>query len=124
MIVLRALLVSLLCTLAALFTLAAPAFAHTRLMDSLPADGAVLESSPTRVMLRFSTAVRVVRLALVDAAGNPVELPGPNTGDPATELDVELPELPAGDYALSWVGMGSDTHKVSGTLRFSVAAGQ
>ena len=50
---LRAIAVTVLCV-AALLLGAAPAFAHTRLQSSDPADGASLDAGPQRVSLTFN----------------------------------------------------------------------
>ncbi|MDX1527074.1 MAG: copper resistance protein CopC [Gammaproteobacteria bacterium] len=95
-------------------------FAHTRLLASLPEDGAVLDSSPSSVMLTFSAEVRVIKLTLLDDTGAPIEFEGPGASGPAADVEIALQVLPAGDYSLHWAVMGKDTHKVSGTLRFKI----
>jgi len=111
--------------LAVLLSVASMAsLAHTRLVESLPADGAVLERSPGSVALKFSAAVRIVRLRLVDGSGSAIEPIGPDSRGPASDFKIALPALPSGDYVLDWSVMGQDTHKVSGLLRFTLRAGQ
>lgn len=99
-------------------------FAHTRLLASLPADGAVLDSSPSTVKLTFSAEVRVIKLTLLGNTGAAIEFDGPGTSGPAADVEIALQVLPAGDYSLHWAVMGKDTHKVSGTLRFTIHPGQ
>jgi copper transport protein len=75
------------------------AHAHAVLLESRPADGAVLESAPDRVTLRFNEPVRVVSLRLIDERGQVTPLPeGPqSTPD---RVEAPLPSLAPGSYVV------------------------
>ncbi|MEU4191728.1 copper resistance protein CopC [Kribbella sp. NPDC026611] len=109
-----------------LFLCALPsvASAHTELVRSDPADGAVLAESPGLVRLWFSGDIDASRSTarLVDAHG--VTLPGVQpvrgSGDPRT-VAAELPRLAEGSYGLLWEAVSArDGHTTSGTVTFSI----
>lgn len=109
-------------TIVLMLFLASGARAHTGLTASTPIDGAVLTHSPAQLALQFPTAVRLIKLELLDADGAPVELGDYRPAGAATSLEVALPELAGGHYTANWTVMGGDTHKMTGSLRFSIAA--
>ncbi|MBC2933828.1 copper resistance protein CopC [Nocardioides sp. zg-1228] len=103
---------------------AAPASAHAELVDSDPAEGAVVETAPEVVTLTFNEPVRLTaqEIAVYDAAGEPVEA---TAGASGTEVTVELPgaaDLADGSYVVSWNVLSGDGHPVAGALTFSVGA--
>ncbi|MCY0939926.1 copper resistance CopC/CopD family protein [Streptomyces antarcticus] len=119
---------ALVATLFALFALvlggAGPAFAHTGLSGSDPADGTVLKTAPQHVTLTFTESVGFSEDSLrvlspdnervnprqahhVDGQGNTarVELSG---------------TLPQGTYTVAWRVVSADGHPISGAFVFSI----
>ena len=97
------------------------AFGHSEQRDTVPADGAQLEVSPTVIEIGFDGPMRIISVTLTRAAGDAYEV-APRSGRSATDtLSVDLPELPAGDYRFEWRGLATDGHAMSGQLEFSVA---
>jgi methionine-rich copper-binding protein CopC len=98
------------------------AFAHARLERSVPANGAVLEHAPARVVLRFDSEVerRFSRFALRLPGGDRHALAGPAAPGTTRELVVTLGALGPGDHVLEWSVVSRDGHRVSGALRFTV----
>lgn len=102
----------------------APAFAHNRLVDSDPADGARVETGPEQVELTF--------LASLDPDGAEVSVTGPDgasavAGDAevdGTSLTVPVDAGPAGEYEIAYEVLSSDGHVVNGTLGFTVTVGE
>ncbi|WP_155368029.1 copper resistance CopC/CopD family protein [Catellatospora vulcania] len=99
-----------------------PAHAHAHLVGTDPAEGAVLQTAPDRVLLTFDEAVRGVPggVQVYGAQGELVEARPTVTG---TELEVALPaRLGNGTTVITWRVVSEDGHPISGALTFSVGA--
>ncbi len=120
---LAAALIAMLLWLALALALARPAAAHDELISSTPENGAVLNTQPAEVTLKFSANVMDIGATtqVLDdegtdwAAGAPV-LSGSQVSIPLRE------GMPDGGYQLGWRVVSSDGHPIEGTLKFSVAA--
>jgi len=102
---------------------AGPAAAHANLLRTTPADGTVLTTAPTDVVLRFSEAVGTSLGALKVLApdGRRVDTGEVNTRSDSREVVVPLrPGLDEGTYLLLWRVVSEDGHPVSGSSIFSV----
>lgn len=102
---------------------ASPASAHAELIQSEPAPGAVLPSSPEQVKLNFTENVDVDNGAVrvfdserervdkggVEASGRTVSLP--------------MPKLDDGSYVVTWRVTSSDAHPIRGAFTFQVGQG-
>jgi copper resistance protein C len=106
----------------AMFLLSASqAFAHAILVGSDPArDSAV--SSPKVITLHFSEALemKVSGFKLTDGDGKPVAIKAVASPDAKSLSGVPTKPLEPGLYRISWTSMGGDSHKLTGTLSFSV----
>jgi copper resistance protein C len=98
----------------------APARAHDVLIDTDPADGAVLATAPTQVKLTFAqqalrigTRLRVTGPGGAVVSGRPVQVVGSYVTQP---LD---PGLTPGGYTVVWRVTSADGHPVSGTFTFT-----
>lgn len=98
--------------------------AHSMLISSVPADGAVLEASPAHIELQFNEPVLPAALRIVDATGR--TLHGPEgasaTGDKGVTFDLPAP-LADGRYVVSYRIVSADTHPVAGSIVFAVGMG-
>ncbi len=120
----RLLLVALVAVLAGLGG-AGTASAHNTLVDSNPADGAQVRSSPGEARLIYDQPVR--------EGYNTVNVTGPN-GDhwaggevrvQGNQVIVPLRGLgPAGDYTVSYRVLSNDGHPVTGRITFQLAQEQ
>jgi methionine-rich copper-binding protein CopC len=107
--------------LAAVYTLiASPLFAHTALTSAAPADGAVMREAPAALALGFTEDVQLLKLVLVDAGGEAVDINFMPSGDAYKNFNIALPALKAAAYKVSWTVLGKDGHKVEGSLGFVV----
>ena len=102
----------------------APASAHAELVETDPAEGAVVEVAPETVTLTFNEPVRLTsqEIAVYDAQGEPV---ASSAGASGEEVRVDLPgaaELADGTYVVSWNVLSGDGHPIAGALTFSVGA--
>ncbi len=107
--------------LALLWTSAA--LAHAELLSTDPAAGAVVDTAPAKVTLRFSEPV--------DLTPDAVAVTGPNgqrvdrgparhaPGEPST-LEVDIDDQGNGTYRVQWRAISADGHPVGGTFSFSV----
>jgi methionine-rich copper-binding protein CopC len=109
--------------MAAMVLLAAlPADAHTRMLESTPADGSTLQAAPRQLQLTYSEAVHLTALT-IQAAGEaaPRKL-GPLPQQAAAKFTIDLPTLAAGSYQLKWRALSDDHHVASGSISFVVKA--
>ena len=100
------------------------AAAHSALLRSDPADGAVLEQSPDEVVLEFSEPPDqdLSRVSLFDGDGEPVDH-GQLTADSddASVLRVSVPQLDDGVYTVSWQALSAvDGHVTTGAFAFVI----
>ncbi len=112
---------SLLCGIA-LVTFGVPASAHAHLEKSSPADGSVITTSPSSIVLSFSEAARLTALSL-QRADEPKQNLKPLPTSAAQQISVPLPPLKPGVYSLTWRVLSDDGHVMSGTLHFTLTAG-
>lgn len=101
---------------------AGPAFAHTRLVSSAPADKATV-SAPAEITMRFNGPLigRVSAMKLTDAHGGDVAvtlIPAANATDMVARTDKPLAP---GLYRATWtVAAENDGHRMSGNISFTV----
>ncbi len=107
---------------AILLMLAPVAWAHTSLSGSSPADGESMVGSPEALLLEFPVPVRLVKVDLNTAAGADIDLGNYRVSGAARNFRIVLPPLPPASYRVQWVVMGGDSHKMSGSLGFTVEA--
>jgi copper transport protein len=116
----RTWLIGLLLVLGA--TLPGEVLAHAVLLETAPADGAVLAHPPDGVTLRFSEPVRPISVRVLDAARE-VELEPPAIEVANGEVRVTFAQpLAGGTYLVSWRVASVDSHLVSGAFVFDVGA--
>jgi methionine-rich copper-binding protein CopC len=105
----------------ALVTFGVTASAHAHLEKSTPADGSVITTSPSNLVLNFSAAARLTALSIQKGDEPPQNLkPLPTTA--AQQISVALPQLAPGTYSVSWRVMSDDGHVMSGTLHFTLVS--
>ena len=115
------LVTGLFAALAVLVT-AAPAAAHAELIESDPADGAILPEAPSEVTLTFNEPVRLTaqKITVYDAEGRVVDSEATASGVTVTVAVPGGPDLGRGTYVVGWYVVSADGHPISGSLRFSV----
>jgi methionine-rich copper-binding protein CopC len=114
----------------AIITTATPAFAHPKLVSSTPAARSVV-SNVRQVTLTFSErlipAISGIDLVMTGMPGmtnhSPMRVTGFTiaVGADGKTLVASLPrQLPPGTYLLTWHAVSADTHRVTGTIAFTV----
>jgi len=94
------------------------AVAHTRLLDTQPANGAQLQQAPAIVALEFS--------APVEPGFSRVELFNENTwtslhlSQRGKRIEARLPPLQPGMHQLRWSVISRDGHRQNGKLSFTI----
>jgi len=105
-----------------LVTFAINAGAHAHLQKASPADGSVITTAPSDLVLNLSEPVRLTTLSIQKDSEPKQDLkPLPTTA--AQQITVPLPPLRPGTYSVSWRAVSDDGHVMPGTLHFTVAAG-
>ena len=109
---------------ALLWAITEPAFAHARLIQSTPADGASLSRAPTSIVLIFNEAPEVefssIKLEGPDSSrvAEQTLLKGPNANSLALPLPTK--SLPEGRYVVNFRVLSVDGHLVEGRTTFSI----
>lgn len=105
---------------------AAPAWAHTSLAASTPANLGRLDAAPPTVHLEFTNPVdpEKVTIGVLNENGKSFDGAIRSTGskESTTEVDFKLPELPDGTYGISWQSISGDGHRAAGEVVFGVGA--
>ena len=107
--------------LAALLLLGAPAQAHDTLLESDPADGATLDTSPEAITLTYSADILDVSplVRITDEDGEELAEITPSIDGPVATAALEEP-LPAGESTIQWRVVSSDGHPIEGTFTVTV----
>lgn len=109
---------------AALCLAPAAAFAHAFLVRAVPGVGATLRAAPRALTLFYTEAVvpHFCKIALRGPGGAKIPLGPPHAvpGHPR-ELQVRLPALAPGHYAVRWHAVSTDTHRTEGRFGFTLA---
>jgi methionine-rich copper-binding protein CopC len=100
------------------------AFAHAHLTAAMPADGAVVASSPSALSLAFTEGLelKLSGATLQGPGGTPVAT-GPASLSAADDKVMNitvLDQLGAGTYTVDWHAFSNDGHTTRGTYHFKV----
>ena len=98
------------------------AHAHTHLEKAVPADNAVLASSPEQIVLEFSEPTRLTAASVQKVGDKEVTKLGPLPKEPAAKISIPIQTLGPGKYVMNWRVIGDDNHVMAGVLRFAVQA--
>ena len=104
---------------------ASPAAAHAELIETQPAAGALLDTAPEQVVLRYSEPVDPFddAVEVFDSSGDQVDTGDPGHVDGKPELvGVDLPALDDGAYVVTWRVASEDSHPIRGAFTFRVGA--
>jgi copper transport protein len=101
--------------------MAGQALAHAALTKTVPADGAVVASTPTEFSLSFSEPVSPLVLSLIGPDGASRPLTRFTLAD--RTLSITPPsDLGQGTHVLSWRVVSEDGHPVGGSVLFSIGS--
>ena len=104
-----------------LLALAAPAAAHSLLLEARPAANSSV-ASPSRVTLRFNNRIekRLSRVTIVDAERTRHDLSVVGAEGATDTLTALTPPLVPGAYHVEWQVLSADGHVVNGRYDFTV----
>lgn len=87
-------------------------------VQTTPADGA-MGAAPEHFSATFPHAMRLTSIVITPQGGDPlaVDVAG---ASPGTTVSVSLPRLAPGSYTIAWTASGSDTHTMTGRVRYMV----
>lgn len=105
--------------LLALLVMAPAVKAHSRLVTTMPADGAVLAVAQDSLQLTFEGTARLARLSLA-RDGADILLGKDHLMQKATQHEVSPPALADGCYKVRWRALSADGHVIKGTFAFTV----
>jgi methionine-rich copper-binding protein CopC len=102
---------------------AAPAFAHTRLEGSNPADGSSVAGAPESVSLQFNEDIQAefVTVSVVGPDGTQYQTGVASTAGGQVTTAVS-PLGPAGTYEIGYRVVSDDGHPVTGKVSFTLTA--
>ncbi|HVE63984.1 MAG TPA: copper resistance protein CopC [Mycobacteriales bacterium] len=109
--------------LALLVVWAAPAAAHASLLQTTPADGAVLGAAPRELTLLFSEPVgtSLGAIKVIAPNGARADTASVRNRDDGREVVAPLdPDLPEGTYLVVWRVVSEDGHPITGSSIFSI----
>ena len=96
-----------------------PAWAHSGLESSSPADGAVLDAAPTKVVLGFNEELLpdAETISINTAAGENVT--SVKVQPEGSSVSIPWPaDLPSGDYQVAYRVVSADGHVGTGVFTF------
>lgn len=109
-------------TLIMLLLFSAGAAAHSKLIATTPANEATINESPEQLTLEFNREVRLLKVELIQDDEDAVDIDFKPVMEKGTTFAVNLPELEAANYLVTWIAMGGDSHKMKGEFSFVLAA--
>ena len=95
--------------------------AHSKKEGTQPADGAVLEMSPSAIAIQFDMPMRVTLISLTDQDGTAHHLTRTDNMQPVSEFSATPPVLPTGQYTVEWRGLAADGHPMQGAFSFEIS---
>jgi hypothetical protein len=103
-----------------------PATAHAIVLESVPANDAVLAHAPQRVTLRFNSKIekQLARVTLSEGRGSAQPVSIASDGREPDRLEIPLPPLSPGRYVIRYKVLSADGHVTEGALRFAVGTPQ
>jgi len=119
---LRRAVVTLLLAAAVVVVAAGPAAAHADFLQSSPAAGQVLQSSPKEIVLNFTEPVEVQPGSIRVFNTDEERLDSGDVEASGSTVRLSLPELEDGSYVVTWRATSTDAHPIEGAFTFQVGA--
>ncbi|MCY9670607.1 copper resistance protein CopC/CopD [Paenibacillus alginolyticus] len=95
-------------------------FAHSTLVDAIPAPNSSLSELPSNITLTFNESLEreLFQLKLFDKTGKSISKDAPQISEDQRQLTLHLPTLNDGVYTVSYKILSADGHPVSGSYIF------
>ncbi len=100
------------------------AFAHSEMNKSVPKDGEIVAAGLSQIELKFTNDLRLTLAKISREPGEGAEeiaitrIPKAFTSN----VTLSVSPLEAGDYKVTWTGVGKDGHVMNGNFTFTVSA--
>ncbi|MEY2416648.1 MAG: copper transport protein [Ilumatobacteraceae bacterium] len=97
--------------------------AHAELLSSDPQPGAVLDTAPAHITLKFNEPVEISlgAMRLFDGTGASINISTARHPDgQGAAVEVDLPALKNGSYVVDWRVVSADSHPVHAAFTFQV----
>ncbi|MFN3225817.1 MAG: copper resistance protein CopC [Hyphomicrobiales bacterium] len=108
--------------LVTLMLMAAPAYAHTEMGMTEPANGAVLDAVPDALDLRFMAPARLMKVEMIHSNGDTAHTVAIDI--PTREMVESIRLVPdfmgAGAYDVQWRALSVDGHVINDSFSFTV----
>ncbi len=105
---------------AAVLLVATPASAHASLLESNPAPGEILQTSPKTITLSFTEPVSTSLGALRVFNSESKRVDAGDVEIRNNVVELALPKLDDGSYAVTWRVTSEDAHPVTGAFAFQI----
>lgn len=96
-----------------------PAFAHSRLVRSIPADKSEVATAPKETVLTFAEPVTLTSVKLQSSDGTKTVL-SPLPDKAVKEARIPLPALKPARYTVQWRASSDDGHVINGEFSFVI----
>ena len=113
-------LIKLFITFFVLAIVSLQAFAHTKLISSVPEDGATLISAPKEITLKFENGIRLTTVTLTRSGDKTIKLQLDKKVTFQTDYSLVTSNMNLGEYLLEWRGLGEDGHVLIGKFTYNV----
>ena len=97
-----------------------PVLGHSKSEETIPKDGAVLESAPDVIGVRFDRGIRITFIQLTDASGADYALERLSEAVELTNFQARPGALAPGAYKVEWRGVSEDGHPMKGGFSFVI----
>lgn len=98
-------------------------YAHAFPTRETPGAGAVLDTPPRHVTIKFDAPIQKLfaKLSVVNKKADNFTSGPPNLSTDSRKLSVKLKSLPPGQYRVHWSVVATDGHRTHGSYVFTVA---
>ncbi len=104
-----------------------PAFAHGKMLTTIPADGTKVAIGLSKIALNFSKPMRITKLKILRNSNgseqkSEVGLRNAVPKSFAQSFDIKVSPLEIGTYVVNWIAVAKDGHVMKGHFMFSAIA--
>jgi len=94
-------------------------FGHGKLVKSIPAVDATVNSVET-IVLGFNQDVRLMKFSVTSESGEELDTAFKASRSASPEYSILVPSISKGEFAVNWSAMGEDSHSLTGNFIFKV----
>ena len=102
-----------------IFMVSTPLLAHSKLISTFPAEGAIRVESTDQLALHFNKPLTLISVTLVGSERGVIETDFKRSVQSDTEFKTSIPVLKPDQYQVDWKALGGDGHLMKGTFGFT-----